>query len=106
MFNRRLHHEAGMGPVICGICDYQLRLYGHLDRFPVDNPAHRVVSIGGSWEDLGRPDWRLAIRDPRGLKRRMDAALCPCRSQPFDDDIYIYIPLVSGVHGNHGDDLR
>ena len=102
--NRRLHRETGMGPVTCIIRDRQLRLYGHLARLPVDDPAHQVVSLRDnpgwrrpvgrprrSWLgqldetcreelEMGRvPAWRLASRDPRGWKRRVDAAMRPRR---------------------------
>ncbi|XP_069975516.1 uncharacterized protein [Penaeus vannamei] len=45
--NRRLHtsQETGMGPVTCIIQDCQHRLYEHLARFPVDDPAPQVVSV-------------------------------------------------------------
>ena len=37
--NQRLNHGTGIGPVTCTIRDRQLRLYGHLARFPQDDPA-------------------------------------------------------------------
>ena len=102
--NQRLHRETGVGPVTCTIRDRQLRLYGHLARFPVEDPAHRVVSardnpgwrrpVGRprkSWlgqidqtcreeVEMGRvPAWRLAMRDPRRWKRKVDAAMRPHR---------------------------
>ena len=105
--NQRLHRETGTSPVICTIRDRQLRLYGHLARFPQDDPAHQVVSIRDnpgwrrpvgrprkSWLgqidqtcreelEMGRvPAWRLAMRDPRRWKRRVDAAMRPRRRQP------------------------
>ncbi|XP_069983857.1 uncharacterized protein [Penaeus vannamei] len=40
--NRRFHHEPGMEPVSCIVHDRHLR---HLARFPVDDPAHQVVSL-------------------------------------------------------------
>ena len=105
--NQRLHRETGTGPVICTIRDRQLRLYGHLARFPQDDPAHQVVSVRDnpgwrrpvgrprkSWLgqidqtcreelEMGRvPAWRLAMRDPLRWKRRVDAAMRPRRRQP------------------------
>ncbi|XP_069977663.1 uncharacterized protein [Penaeus vannamei] len=54
--NRRLHRETGMGSVICIVRDRQLRLYGHLARFLVDDPAHQVVRDNPAWRRLmGRP---------------------------------------------------
>ncbi|XP_069978500.1 uncharacterized protein [Penaeus vannamei] len=91
--NRRLHCETGMRPATYIIWDCQLRLYGHLAHFPVDDPAHQVVSVRHSpaWRrpmerprkswlrqlnqtcreelEMGRGlTWRLAMRDPRGWK--------------------------------------
>lgn len=58
--NRRLHCVTGMGPVTCITHDRQRRLYGHLTRFRVDDPAHQVVSLQDTtaWRrpsGLGRP---------------------------------------------------
>ncbi|XP_069987678.1 uncharacterized protein [Penaeus vannamei] len=57
--NQWLHHETGIGPVICTIRDRQLRLYGHLARFPQDDPAHQVVTGRES------PGWRRPVGQPR-----------------------------------------
>lgn len=49
---------TGMGPVNCTIQDRQLRLYGHIARFPVDNPAHQFVYVrdNSAWRrPMGRP---------------------------------------------------
>ncbi|XP_069976543.1 uncharacterized protein, partial [Penaeus vannamei] len=43
--NQRLHRETGTEPVTCTIRDRQLRLYGHLARFPQTDPDHQVVSV-------------------------------------------------------------
>ena len=100
--NQRLHRETGVGPVTRTIRDRQLRLYGHLARLPEDDPAHRVVStrddprwrrpVGRprrSWlgqieqtcqeeVEMGRaPAWRLAKRNPRRWKQKVDAAMRP-----------------------------
>ncbi|XP_069994137.1 uncharacterized protein [Penaeus vannamei] len=56
-----LHRETGTGPVTCTIRDCQLRLYGHLVRFPQDNPAHRVISARDN------PGWRRSVGRPRRL---------------------------------------
>lgn len=57
--NRRLHRETGMGPVTCIIRDRQLRLYGHLARFSVNEPIHQVVSLRNN------PAWRRHMGIPR-----------------------------------------
>ena len=102
--NDRLHRETGVGPVTHTIRDRQLRLYGHLARLPEVDPAHRVVStrdnpgwrrlVGRprkSWlgqidqtcqkeVEMGRaPAWRLARRNPRRWKQKVDAAMRPRR---------------------------
>ncbi|XP_069978603.1 uncharacterized protein [Penaeus vannamei] len=59
--NQRLHCETGAGPVACTICDCQLRLCGHLARFPQDDPAHQVVSV------RDKPKWRRPVGRPRKL---------------------------------------
>ncbi|XP_069970519.1 uncharacterized protein [Penaeus vannamei] len=110
--NQRLHHETGTGPVICTICDRQLRLYGHLAHFPQDDPAHQVVSVRDnpgwrrpvgqprkSW--LGQidqtcreerkisrvPAWRLAMRDPRDWKRRMIVKTLPTSCEHWQTEV-------------------
>ncbi|XP_069987684.1 uncharacterized protein [Penaeus vannamei] len=50
--NRRPHRETGMGPVTCFIRDHQPGIYGHLACFPMDDPAHQVVSFRHN------PAWR------------------------------------------------
>ena len=102
--NQRLHRETGTGPITCTIRDRQLRLYGHLARFPQDDPAHQAVSVRDnpgwrrpvgrprkSWLgqidqtcreelEMGRvPAWRLAMRDPKRWKQKVDAAMRPRR---------------------------
>ena len=102
--NHRLHRETGVGPVTHTIRDRQLRLYGHLARLPEVDPAHRVVSTRDnpgwrrprgrprrSWleqidqtchEEVGMgrgPAWRLASRNPRRWKQKVDAAMRPLR---------------------------
>ena len=85
--------------VTCLIRDRQLRFYGHLARFPADDPAHRILSARDpvGWARLrGRPGatwlsqldgnlgdamgpaqaWTTARRRPGEWKRRVDAAKC------------------------------
>ncbi|XP_069971479.1 uncharacterized protein [Penaeus vannamei] len=67
--SNRLHREIGKGPVTSIIRDPQLRLCGHLARFPVYGPTQQVVflrenptwgrSVGRlrkSWAWAARPD--------------------------------------------------
>ncbi|XP_069970674.1 uncharacterized protein [Penaeus vannamei] len=51
-------HEFNQ-PVTCTIRDRQLGLYGHLARFPQDDPAHQVISVRDT------PGWRRPVGRPR-----------------------------------------
>ena len=47
-----------MRPVTCVIRERQMRLHGHVARFPVDDPARRILSAGepSGWiRPRGRP---------------------------------------------------
>ncbi|XP_069979414.1 uncharacterized protein [Penaeus vannamei] len=59
VLNQQLHRETGTGPVTCTIRDRQLRLYGHLARFPQDGPAYQVISVRDSLV------WRRPVERPR-----------------------------------------
>ena len=96
--NQRLLMESGMRFVTCIIRERQLRLYGHVARFPEVDPAHRILSARdprGWVRPRGRPRaswlrqvhryckemglgqasaWAMAIRRPREYRRRVDAA--------------------------------
>ncbi len=54
--NRRLLHETDFRPITCIVREHQLRLYGHVARYPEVDLAHRVESIRDN------PVWRR----PRG----------------------------------------
>ncbi len=95
--------------ITCIVRERQLRLYGHVARYPEVDPAHRVVSVRDdlvwrrprgcpqlSWLEqvdescqellkMGRgPAWRLARRNPRVWRRRVgDATRLPAYA-PFD----------------------
>ncbi|KAG0716212.1 putative uncharacterized transposon-derived protein F52C9.6 [Chionoecetes opilio] len=45
MSNQRLHRETESRPITCIVCQRQLRLYGHVARYPETDPSHRVVSV-------------------------------------------------------------
>ncbi len=95
----RLLHETDSRPITCIVSQRQLRLYGHVARYPYVDHAHRVVSVGdhpewrrprgrphSSWlnqvdvscqEELSMgkgPAWRLAQNDPREYRRRVGEA--------------------------------
>lgn len=57
--NERLYHETESRPVISIVRERQLRLYGHVARFPDVDPTHRVLSTRDN------PEWRR----PRGRPR-------------------------------------
>ena len=42
--NERLLRETQMRFVTCIVRERQLRLYGHVDRFPDADPAHQILS--------------------------------------------------------------
>ena len=52
--NQEVLDRAGMGRVTCLIRERQLRFYGHVVRFPMEDPAHRILNA----------------RDPVGWNRR------------------------------------
>ncbi len=94
--NQRLLHETGLRPIACTIRQRQLRLYGHVARFPEVDPAYQAVFerdnpgwkrprgrpqsswLGkvdeSCWDILGMGRWpacRLAWRHPREWRRRV-----------------------------------
>jgi hypothetical protein len=96
--NDRLLRETGIRLATCSIRERQLRLYGHVARFPTVDPAHRILSakVPDAWRrPRGRPPaswlqqidshckelgmgrelaWGLAKRDPDGWRRKVGAA--------------------------------
>ena len=78
--NQRLFHETDLRPITNTVRQRQLRLYGHVARYPEADPACRVVSIrdnptwrrpwlpqvdASCWELLGvgrEPAWQRAPR--------------------------------------------
>ena len=107
--NQRLLRETGSRPITCIVRQRQLRLYGHVARFPEVDPAHRVLSVRdnpvwrrprgrprSSWlgqvdasccEELGMrrgPAWRLARVNPREWRRRVGEATRPPAYAPID----------------------
>ncbi len=96
--NQRLLTETGMRHVTCIIRERQLRLFGHVARFPEDDPVHRILSARdpiGAVRRRGRPPlswlqqvdrhfkgmgtgrvsaWGLAKRRPEVYRRKVDAA--------------------------------
>ena len=102
MSNERLYRETDSKPITSIVLQRQLRLYGHVARFPETDPAFRVVSerdnpewrrprgrprsswlgqVHASCEELlgmGRePAWRLAREDRRGWRQRVGEAMRP-----------------------------
>ena len=57
--NEVILRRAGMGKATCLIRERQLRFYGHLVRFPLDDPTHRILSV----EDPS--DWVRPVGRPR-----------------------------------------
>ena len=57
--NERLLRETEMGFVTCIVLEHQLRLYGHVARFPDADPAHQILSARKSRE------WRTPMGRPR-----------------------------------------
>ena len=56
--NERLLRETWMRFVTCIVCEHQLRLYGHVARFPDADPAHQILSARElrEWRrPMGRP---------------------------------------------------
>ncbi|KAG0711750.1 Major facilitator superfamily domain-containing protein 1 [Chionoecetes opilio] len=43
--NQLLHHETESRPLTCIVRQCQLRLYGHVARYPETDPSHQVVSV-------------------------------------------------------------
>lgn len=107
--NQRLLRETDSRPITCIVRQRQLRLYGHVARYPEVDPAHRVVSVRDnpvwrrprgrpqlSWLEqvdescgellrMGRgPAWRLARRNPRVWRRRVGDATRPPAYAPRD----------------------
>ncbi len=97
--NERLLHETGIGhQVTCMIRKRQLRLFGHVARFPESDPVRRVIPkevsrdwrrprgrppvswlqrINGHCRDLRLPGrayaWHSARRDPLGWRQTVTA---------------------------------
>ena len=42
--NQEVLRRTGMSRVTCLIRERQLRFYGHVVRFPMDDPAHRILN--------------------------------------------------------------
>ena len=57
--NERLLRDTQMRFVTCIFREHQLRLYGHVARFPVADPAHQILSARESRE------WRSPMGQPR-----------------------------------------
>ena len=100
--NQEVLDMAGMGRVTCLIRERQLRFYGHVVRFPLDDPAHRILNArdpAGWTRRRGRPnlswlaqlgshlkDWSMGPAQARSIarsrpsawSRRVSAAKCRC----------------------------
>ena len=96
--NERLLRETQMRFVTCIVRERQLRLYGHVARFPDADRAHQILSTRESREwrrPMGRPHaswlqqvdrhlkemgmgqasaWGMARRRPLEYRRKVDAA--------------------------------
>ena len=57
--NERLLRETQMRFVTCIVRECQLRLYGHVARFPDADPVHQILSVRESHE------WRRPMGRPR-----------------------------------------
>ena len=103
--NQAVLKRAKMGMVTCLIRERQLRFFGHVARFPDDDPAYRILSArdpvgwvrrqGGqyaSWLRQLRANLMggmgqsqaltVARKDPRGWARKVSAAKCRCGACP------------------------
>ena len=81
--NDRLLHETGIGhQVTCMIRQRQLRLFGHVARFPESDPVRRVISM-----EVSR-DWRRPRgRQPVSWLERID---CHCRELGLSGRAYAW----------------
>ena len=107
MSNDLVLREAGLRRVTCLVRECQLRLYGHVARLPVEDPAHRILScrdprgwpmpsgrLQASWlrqvesylRNMGMAGlasaWEMTRRRPKVYRRQVDAAtrrfgVCP-----------------------------
>ena len=71
--NERLLRETRMRFVTCIVREHQLRLYGHVARFPDADLAHQILSVsepcGWNWP-MGHPcDPRRKLEAPRRIER-------------------------------------
>jgi len=57
--NEQLLRETQKRYVPCGVCERQLRLYGHMAHFPDADTAHQILSARESRE------WRRSMSRPR-----------------------------------------
>ena len=94
--NQEVLRRAGMSRVTCLIRERQLRFYGHVVRFPMDDPAHRILNVKDPVEwtrRRGRPysswlaqsgdhmkEWSMGLaqarKRPREWSRKVSAAEC------------------------------
>ena len=75
-----LLRETQMRFATCMVCEHQLRLYGHVARFPDTDSVHQIRSAREPREwrrPMGRPcaSW-MARRRPLEYRRKVDAATC------------------------------
>ena len=107
--NQRLFHETDSRPITSIVRQRQLRLYGHVARYPEADPACWVVSVRDSptwrrprgrpqnswmrqvdascWELLGigrETAWGLARRDRQEWRRRVGEDTRPPAYAPHD----------------------
>lgn len=86
-----------MESVTCIIRGHQLRLCGHLARFPVDDPAHQIVFTRLSCGSMGRPRKAWLGQLDQTSREELEiglghAWLCtPISVSLFDDDDDIYV---------------
>ena len=59
VLNQVLLRETDSRYLARQIQERQLRLYGHVARLPVDDPAHGVITAANN------PEWRRPVRQPR-----------------------------------------
>ena len=79
VFNDRLLRESRMRPITCMIREHQIRLYGHVARFPASDPAGQILNVfgTGSLRRILGYHWSDHVSNERLLREnRMRPVIC------------------------------